>query len=355
MTVLPVTNVVSDNKAWIDRAKGICIILVVMMHTALGVEKVLGQTGVLHAVVSWTKPFRMPDFFLLSGYLAGAIGALSWRSFVDRRILHYVYFYLLWLSILTGLKLATEGALTTDSFAHALMFGLVEPFSTLWFIYVLPTFMVLARFARGWLAWAIGIIATVLHVWAAAYPDGGAYAMSSHVFGWIAPDSAALFLIFFLCGYLGRGLIDRTTGLIRMAPTAGIATMLLWAALHALALSAGLTAIPGLTIAFGLLGALAIVTLAVLIERVSALDWLAFCGRHSLAIYLAFVIPMSASRSLLVGKLGVAQPDIVMAAVLVCAILFPLILERLVQRGPLQFLFIRPSWAHLRKTEVRHR
>lgn len=46
-----------------------CIILVVMMHTALGVEKEIGQTGFLHAIVAWTKPFRMPDFFLLSGYL----------------------------------------------------------------------------------------------------------------------------------------------------------------------------------------------------------------------------------------------------------------------------------------------
>ena len=147
MSALQATVVVVDNKGWIDRAKGICIILVVMMHTALGVEKVLGETGFLHAVVAWTKPFRMPDFFLLSGYLAGGIGALSWRTFADRRILHYVYFYLLWLAILTSLKLATEGALTISDFVKAFTFGLIEPFSTLWFIFA--WIFVLARTLLG--------------------------------------------------------------------------------------------------------------------------------------------------------------------------------------------------------------
>mgnify|MGYP001363795657 CR=1 FL=1 len=342
-----------DNRSWIDRAKGICIILVVMMHTALGVEKVLGQTGFLHAIVAWTKPFRMPDFFLLSGFLAGTIGSLSWRAFADRRIVNYLYFYLLWLAILTSLKLASDGALSVDSFIRSYAMGFIEPFSTLWFIYVLPVFMVVARFSRGWLAWAIGIIATVLHVWAAAYPEGGVYAMSSQAFGWIAPDSIALFLIFFLSGYLGRSWIDRIPDLIRMAPRMGVAVLLFWAGIHSCASIAGVTSIPGLTIAFGLSGALAILILAVLIERGPALDWLAYCGRHSLAIYLAFVIPMAASRSLLVGKLGVTQPDIVMVTVLACAVLFPLVLERLVQPGPLRFLFVRPEWTRLIKTEAR--
>jgi len=353
MSALRAAQIAVDNKGWIDRAKGICIILVVMMHTALGVEKVLDETGFLHAVVAWTKPFRMPDFFLLSGFLAGGIGALSRRAFIDRRIAHYVYFYLLWLAVLTSLKLAMDGALTVDGFVRALAFGLIEPFSTLWFIYVLPIFMLVARFTQGWLVWPIGMFAAVLHVWAAAIPEGGDYAMSSQVFGWIAPDSAALFLIFFLSGYLGRGLIDHIPGLVRMAPIMAVTILLLWAALHSYAFRVGLTSIPGLTIVFGLLGALAIMIVAVLIERVPAIDWLAYCGRHSLAIYLAFVIPMAASRSLLVGKLGVTQPDLVMITVLACAILFPLVLERLVQSGPLQFLFVRPEWTRLRRTEVR--
>jgi len=342
-----------DNKVWIDRAKGICIILVVMMHTALGVEKVLGHTGYLHSVVAWTKPFRMPDFFLLSGYLAGSVGALPWRDFFDRRILHYTYFYLLWLAILTALKLVTDGAFSIEGYIHSFATGLIEPFGTLWFIHVLPFFMLVARFARGSMVWIIAMLAVVLHVWAAAYPDGGAFAMSSHVFGWIAPDSFALFLFFFLSGYFGRDLISRIAHWARREPLASMLVLVLWAVLHSLVVGAGLAGVTGLTMVLGLMGGLAIVTLAVLIERFSIFGWLAYCGRHSLAIYLAFVVPMSVSRSLLVGKFGVTQPDIVMICVLSAAILVPLVLERLVQSGPLGFLFTRPQWARLRRAEDR--
>ena len=54
--------------AWVDYAKGICIIMVVMMHTTLGVEKAVGGVeGWMHEVISFATPFRMPDFFLISG------------------------------------------------------------------------------------------------------------------------------------------------------------------------------------------------------------------------------------------------------------------------------------------------
>ena len=52
---------------WVDYAKGICIVLVVMMHSTLGVEAAAGQTGFMHLLVAFAKPFRMPDFFLISG------------------------------------------------------------------------------------------------------------------------------------------------------------------------------------------------------------------------------------------------------------------------------------------------
>ena len=52
---------------WVDYAKGICIVMVVMMHSVLGVEAATGQTGFMHFLVAFAKPFRMPDFFLISG------------------------------------------------------------------------------------------------------------------------------------------------------------------------------------------------------------------------------------------------------------------------------------------------
>ncbi len=59
--------------AWVDVAKGLCIILVVMMHSTLGTGEALGGEGVLHDVVEFARPFRIPDFFLLSGLFLGRV------------------------------------------------------------------------------------------------------------------------------------------------------------------------------------------------------------------------------------------------------------------------------------------
>ena len=65
---------------WVDYAKGICIILVVMMHSTIGLEHATGQQGWMHNVVEFAKPFRMPDFFLLAGlFLASRINAPTIR------------------------------------------------------------------------------------------------------------------------------------------------------------------------------------------------------------------------------------------------------------------------------------
>ena len=49
---------------WVDYAKGFCIILVVMMHSTLGMGKTVGGEGWLHWFVEFARPLRMPDFFL---------------------------------------------------------------------------------------------------------------------------------------------------------------------------------------------------------------------------------------------------------------------------------------------------
>ncbi|MBE7202486.1 MAG: acyltransferase family protein, partial [Parafilimonas terrae] len=85
--------------AWVDVAKGICILLVVMMHSVTGTGEAMGGEGFMHPVVAFAKPFRIPDFFLLSGLFMGRVIDRDWRLFSDRRVVHFAYFYLLWLVI----------------------------------------------------------------------------------------------------------------------------------------------------------------------------------------------------------------------------------------------------------------
>src|ERR1043166_6815366 len=70
---------------WVDVAKGICIVLVVMMHSTFGVERTIGTSTSLHGFIDWARPFRMPDFFLISGLFLAARIDRPWRAYLDTR------------------------------------------------------------------------------------------------------------------------------------------------------------------------------------------------------------------------------------------------------------------------------
>jgi uncharacterized membrane protein YcfT len=93
-----------DRVDWVDYAKGICIVMVVMMHSVLGVEAAAGQTGFMHLVVEFARPFRMPDFFLISGLFLSRVIDRDWRTYLDRKVMHFAYFYVLWVTIQFGFK-----------------------------------------------------------------------------------------------------------------------------------------------------------------------------------------------------------------------------------------------------------
>src|SRR5882724_3749921 len=113
---------------WVDYAKGICIVMVVMMHSVLGVELAAGQTGFMHPLVAFAKPFRMPDFFLISGLFLSVVIDRDWRTYLDRKVVHFAYFYLLWGSIqfcFTAPGRAAETGLSHVGFLY--MESFIEP------------------------------------------------------------------------------------------------------------------------------------------------------------------------------------------------------------------------------------
>ena len=80
----------TERVGWVDYDKGFCIVFVVMMHSTLGVGNTLGQEGWLHSVVAFAKPFRMPDFFLISGLFLARVIERDWRTYLDRKVVHFL-------------------------------------------------------------------------------------------------------------------------------------------------------------------------------------------------------------------------------------------------------------------------
>lgn len=337
----------AERVAWVDYAKGLSIILVVSMHSALGVGLALEKTGWLHPVVAFAKPFRMPDFFMVAGLFVG--GALNWplRRYLDGKVLHFAYFFVLWTLIILLAKAAELDLTDPRAFVLAFLWALVDPYSSLWFVQLLPFLFLAARLLRG-APPAVSIsLATALHVLAARYPDGGQYAMGSHLTGWMLVDTFCLFLVYFLIGHHARAAILAFAASVDRRPMLALAGLAVWGVLEWYAVARGIAERPGLTLVFGLLGGVAVVAVASLMAKVRLAPALAYCGRQSLPIYLAFALPMAATRIALLHTGMLSDPGWMAALVTSVAILAALALEALVRQTPASFLFTRPSWARL--------
>jgi uncharacterized membrane protein YcfT len=173
--------------------------------------------------------------------------------------------------------------------------------------------------------------------------------------GWTLIDEFCARYVYFLAGYFLAPAIFRLAEAAVARPALSAAGLALWALANGvLALSASpvdgyptLASLPIVSLALGALGAVAVVTIAALLTPTSLAAPFRHCGRHSIAIYLAFFLPMAATRAVLLKSGVIDDVGLVSAIVTAVAVVAPLILERLVRETPLSFLFRRPAAFHI--------
>src|ERR1700752_5250270 len=224
---------------WVDYAKGICIVMVVMMHSVIGVELAVGQTGFMHILVAFAKPFRMPDFLLCvttqSGFKAPSFAAESGWSHA--------------------------GLLYLESF--------IEPFGTLWFIYLLPVFFVVTKATRRvppLLIWTLAALLEAAHV----------------ATGWTVIDEFCARFVYFYSGYWFASSVFALSDRARARPALSIAGLALWALVNGALVKSGYSEWPLISLALGLAGACTIIVTGTLLARAQWLNFLRYCGEHSI-------------------------------------------------------------------------
>jgi len=321
---------------WVDYAKGICIIMVVMMHTTLGVEKYAGATSWLGGFIEFAKPFRMPDFFLISGLFLARVIDRDWRTYLDRKVVHFLYFYVLWFTIQWVMKTLAPAFADSTVGAALLNWGslLWDPPGTLWFIYILPVFFVLAKLARSVPPAIVLGLAALLQI-------------VPHDTGWFIADEFCERLVFFLVGYYAARHVFAFAGEVGAHKGRALAGLAAWACANGTLVWLGIAHAPGIGLGLGLVGALAVITAAVLAAGVPWLEGLRYCGRHSLVIYLAFFIPMAGLRAVLLRWGWIEDLGTISAIVTVVSVIVPLLLYRLARGTRLALAFERPGWARL--------
>ena len=316
---------------WVDYAKGICIVMVVMMHSVLGVEAAAGQSGFMHVLVMFAKPFRMPDFFLISGLFLSVVIDRDWRTYLDRKVVHFAYFYLLWVTIQFGFKAPSFAA--ESSWGHVgylYLESFIEPFGTLWFIYLLPVFFVVTKATRKMpplLIWTVAALLEMAHI----------------ATGWTAIDEFAARFVYFYSGYWFAAYVFALSDRARLHPAPALVALGLWALVNAGLVTSGFSEWPLISLALGLAGAGAIVTLGTLLARMHWLNFLRFCGEHSIVIYLAFFLPMAATRTLLLRQGVIHDIGAISLIVTIIGVAGALAIWRIARAAGANFLFERPA------------
>ncbi len=349
-------HIESGRVDWVDYLKGFCILLVVMLHSVAGVEKAVGANGWMHVFVEVAQPMRMPAFFMASGLFLMRTIDRPLAVFTDRKIVHFAYFYVLWLTIQFAFKapgMMSEGGIAAPLTNYALAF--VQPFGTLWFIYALPVFFIVTRWLRPVSPPLVIALAALLQVLPIHTPS-------------LLINEFAHYFIWFYAGYAFSGrffdLAQRASNRPTMMLTASFVIILMtWLATRWQMPLAGwphwvtsgmdgkvmpFSQMPLVSLLLGMAGIVALVSISAVLASCQQARFIRWCGSHSIVIYLAFFLPMATSRAVLL-KLGIiSEIGTVSLMVWIAAVIGPIILFWLVEKtGYGLFLFERPQWAKL--------
>jgi uncharacterized membrane protein YcfT len=256
---------------------------------------------------------------------------------------HFAYFYVVWVTIQFGFKAPSFAAETSWHHVGLLYLeSFIEPFGTLWFIYLLPIFFVVTKLTRKVPPLAIWLVAAALET-------------ARITTGWTVIDEFSSRFVYFYSGYLFAPYVFALSDRARKHPALALAALATWALVNAGLVAWGASEWAIVSLLLGFAGACAIITMGTLLARANWMNALRFCGEHSIVIYLAFFLPMATTRTLLLRSGIIPDIGTVSLIVTVAGVLGALAIWQIALRLNARFLFERPDafWIAPKKAGVR--
>jgi uncharacterized membrane protein YcfT len=273
----------------------------------------------------------MPDFFMISGLFLANVIDRPWRQYLDRKVVHFAYFYLLWMTIQFGVK--APGMLQEQSVAEVAriyLLSLIEPFGTLWFIYLLPIFFVVIKLTKRvpvWIMWPVAAALEIAHI---------------HSEWTVIGEFCARF-VYIYTGYVFARQIFKLAAAAQADPPIALFALVSWALLNGAFVYAGWERLPFVSLSLALLGACAVVTVSALLALSDLAKPLRYCGRNSIVIYLAFFLPMAISRTVLLKTGIITDIGTISVMVTACGVVGSLAMFWAANALGARFLFERPA------------
>ncbi len=326
---------------WVDHAKGVCIVLIVAMYTTSSYGDLIQHDSWMTPVVAWTSPFLIPAFFVLAALFLNLSLFGSTKRFFDRKILHFAYFYMVWLLIQKATLDASLLVNAPTAFLIDVLKALVEPTDSLLLVYMLVVFHAVTRLVRFFPARKVFIAAALAQI---------AFATGWIDTGWNVANMFGAWYVFFFAGFVAAPQVFELAERVS-AHTKPLWNVLIgWAVANAAFVVLSVAGLPLISLALGFSGTAAIIVLGIQLNRIAWLAMIGHTGRHCLIVYLTFLIPMTVLQHGFAANGGVGNAGLACLTITLGAIVLPLVFYRLVRETPLNVLYRRPRRLRLMNT-----
>jgi uncharacterized membrane protein YcfT len=165
-------------------------------------------------------------------------------------------------------------------------------------------------------------------------------------------DEFAHRFVFFYTGYVFAPHVFALAARVQRKPGPALAGLAGWALVNGALVLAGYADRPFVSLALAFAGAGAVVVVAALMARSDMFQPLRYCGQNSIVIYLAFFLPMAATRIALLKSGIITDLGTISLLVTAVGVVGALAWYWAVRGTPLRFLFERPAWARLKPARI---
>ncbi len=299
-------NIPKQNRVyWIDYAKGIGILLVVIGHVCRGlIDSSILSPSIAKSIDQWIYAFHMPIFFFLSGLLIQRSVSTSLKDFIVNKLKTIAYPYFLW-SIIQGGLVSAAFQYTNNSIPLTDILQIIyQPIFIFWFLYVLFIIMIFYKFAYD-------IKASPVHFLIFSIFLYYLHSLQSSFTSWSVLDLVCRFIIYFAIGaavasplmsWLSR--INQFN--IPLLISVTISGFLAVAATVWLGIAENQLLVP----LIAMIGISATIALAILLEQSKLANFVKVWGLLSLQIYVVHTIVTSGTRIVIQKIFGFTEPSV---------------------------------------------
>ena len=346
-----------NRSAWIDYARGICIILVCYRHSFEGLINANFPTEhypILSTLNSALVTFRMALFFIISGsFVSRTLEKKRYSTYVSDRFKVVLYPLLIWGAVQITLQLVFKNFTNAqrewvDYFYLILMPRKIEQF---WFLNTLFMVGIVYAFLKSVLRfriWHLMLTALIFYMLGGLFYSTNAnmkYEILAYSF---IPDLLHYFIFFFIgdavTGYLHN--LDTRQNFIKPIKLAGVFIFFVISHAYYTLVNAHFNKgyfvefyMPASFIFIALGGCAFIIQIAILLEKYRILPFLRVLGYHSLYIYLLHIIFTGATRVLVKQVLHSDSVPLVLTLSILNGVLIPVIIYTVLTRNGFWWMF----------------